>query len=905
MTSTLWTVLALSIVVLLAFNSTSGAVAEEGGYYISSVPNCADSNFWRGRDQDSHTTTANDARWSLFRDGDFMIQGILPLASETTSCKIIEKLGLLSVFAMQFAIDKINNDSVILPGYQLGYQIDNACYSIPTVMARGIETVSQYRPQSVCKTTRTCTTVSQNAQQSLRPITAVIGTQSSYTSIPLASLLAMYEIPHVSPAASSRLLSKKSLYSSFLRTTPSDIDQALVISDMLVHFKWSYVYAIGSDDNYGKLGISTMKEYSVTMGFCIVGEDYITNMQKDMESQAKLIALRLKQLPNAVVIVVFAYDNQIRLIMIEVQKLGLKRVWVMSDAFDLFSANKAGIKESSLRGIFRASPMNRLIPGFKEYIRKKIEREAQCNRFLQIYMQQQFHCVINDSAVSCPTRTLDSMASDITSYSNFVFGHIVDALDATANALRSTLREMCNFTTAQCVKRDCPPYKDVNPEMLTKQLFAVNFTTFYNTTFVFNKDGDPMNSHYYIDNVQKVKSGYQFVNVGLWDLTKRLKIHDGDIHWPTWWTHDDNVNNLPPRSTCNADCIPGEYVAAKTECCWSCQACKTNYVSAISNAPNCTKCPDGFSANKLGTECKKNILTILTPSTPAGISIIIINSLGILFTAALYIGYHAHLKPYIKLLPQHHYMALVQLILCFVYGNLLMLDRSEDYCNVTGILSSLLFSGFGVLLMAKTHFFIKYVRRFIQPIFRASFTWSHCITMTVLMLVHVTIIAVCFVKQPLVMNYKVKETGEILLNCYNNMNVFQFIAVLCYPLFYFIIATILAFRERGNEQCHSDAKYLNFTAIAMCIVVVAFLPTFRFVSGIYKSIVLAFAFDVFAFTYIGCLRIPRLYRVMKSTINGAESAINGAELTTNGAESTADGVELTKKHSNDLAKTDT
>lgn len=51
----------------------------------------------------------------------------------------------------------------------------------------------------------------------------------------------------------------------------------------------------------------------------------------------------------------------------------------------------------------------------------------------------------------------------------------------------------------------------------------------------------------------------------------------------------------------------------------------------------------------------------------------------------------------------------------------------------------------------------------------------------------------------------------------------------------------------------------------------AFLPTFKYVIGEYRAIVMAFTIDVFAFTYMVCMILPKVYVGIVRNIKGKDT----------------------------------
>ena len=267
-------------------------------------------------------------RRSLLRDGDFIIQRMMRF---TEGCKNNSKIlltGLLSMIAMQFAMDKAQTDPRLLPGIRLGYQFDDTCTNLPATVARGLEIVSLQRSFSNCRADfLECE--NGNGKATVKPVTAVVGTAYSFTSIPFASLLGLYHIPQISYYATSRLLSKKNLYKSFFRTIPSDDNQVLAMLDILQKFNWNYVFAVGSDDNYGKLEINKLKQHAPGRKIGIAQDVYVPFSLNGAKAKAKEIAKKLKEYKKAKVVILFTYfQGQGEYILEEARNMGIYRLWL-------------------------------------------------------------------------------------------------------------------------------------------------------------------------------------------------------------------------------------------------------------------------------------------------------------------------------------------------------------------------------------------------------------------------------------------------------------------------------------------------------------------------------------------------------------------------------------------------
>ena len=241
------------------------------------------------------------------------------------ACSLVSKEGVIRAFAMRYALDKFNNEEEYTRFAKIGLQIDDVCKQLPTTMARGIEVIYFHRPKSVCRADfLKCDATPVSGNVEIQRASALIGTAMSFTTIPLASLMSLYSIPQVSPGATSRLLSKKNLYKSFFRTIPSDTNQVRAMLAVFKRFGWNYIFAVGSDDDYGKLGVSELKQEAAKMEICIPRDEYVPFQSDKTKDKVKSVVEKIKKEERAKVVVLFLYAEGLGdKILEEAQKQGI------------------------------------------------------------------------------------------------------------------------------------------------------------------------------------------------------------------------------------------------------------------------------------------------------------------------------------------------------------------------------------------------------------------------------------------------------------------------------------------------------------------------------------------------------------------------------------------------------
>ena len=152
--------------------------------------------------------------------------------------------GLKEFAAMLFAVDRINADQTILPNINLGVQVFDTCEMENIAMDRVLKefVLGASSDHSSC------------SSELQRPVVGVVGPPTSVAAVHVAKALAIFKIPLISYSATSPVLSDKSDYEYFSRTTPSDVFQTQVMAELLEYFNWSYVSVVYTDEPYGRSG---------------------------------------------------------------------------------------------------------------------------------------------------------------------------------------------------------------------------------------------------------------------------------------------------------------------------------------------------------------------------------------------------------------------------------------------------------------------------------------------------------------------------------------------------------------------------------------------------------------------------------------------------------------------------
>jgi hypothetical protein len=165
-------------------------------------------------------------------------------------CEIFYPPGLGQVEAIVYTIDEINKNDSILPNFTLGYDVRDFCldtiiaakhtyqFAIATNMnCKTVKCISDYQCICFFNESSVHEEVSGKNYSTNYPVVGVVGALLSRVAIPLANFFQAVKIPLIDWSATSEELSS-SIYESFFRTVPSDVNQAKAFADIIDHFGW-------------------------------------------------------------------------------------------------------------------------------------------------------------------------------------------------------------------------------------------------------------------------------------------------------------------------------------------------------------------------------------------------------------------------------------------------------------------------------------------------------------------------------------------------------------------------------------------------------------------------------------------------------------------------------------------
>ncbi|XP_017933325.2 G-protein coupled receptor family C group 6 member A isoform X3 [Manacus vitellinus] len=224
--------------------------------------------------------------------GDIVIGGLFAVHSEMLhpedpikpviqNCAGFEIQVFLQTLAMIHAIETINN-STLLSGVTLGYEIYDTCAEVTKAMASALRFLSKFNSSEDAVEFK-C-----NYSNYIPRIKAVVGASYSEVSMAVSRLLALQLIPQVSPASSAEILSDKIRFPSFFRTIPSDFHQTRAMTRLICESGWNWIGVIATDDDNGRFALESFGVQAMVNNVCIAFKEMLPAYLSDSTFHTKV-----------------------------------------------------------------------------------------------------------------------------------------------------------------------------------------------------------------------------------------------------------------------------------------------------------------------------------------------------------------------------------------------------------------------------------------------------------------------------------------------------------------------------------------------------------------------------------------------------------------------------------------
>uniref|UniRef100_A0A670K7Y4 G-protein coupled receptors family 3 profile domain-containing protein n=1 Tax=Podarcis muralis TaxID=64176 RepID=A0A670K7Y4_PODMU len=741
------------------------------------------------------------------------------------------------ILALAFAVKEINENSQILPNTSLGFHIYDSYFNAKNTYHATMQLMSSKEkivPNYIC-----------DIQNKL---IAIVGGLDPLISHYIATVLDIYKIPQVDCVDVSIFM----------------WNHAGILT-LLLHFKWTWIGILTSNDEYGERFVQTVFPVFSRKGICFAFIErsnkftIVTEMYDKLHEGAKINDRIIDSKANVVIangesyLIVYLrwlpYASE--------RECTINKVWILTAQIELTSMVFQRTWDTDIvHGVLSFSIHSSDLPGFKTFIESKSPSFKTGDGFIRDFWQQAFGCVFPsvdgdkvDGDICTGKEKLESLPG--TFFEMSLTGHsysIYNAVYAVAHALHSMSSSRLNHQSD--VNGLLPPREDV---------YKISF-----------------------DQNGELVTGFDIIN---WIISSNQSFHRVKVGRMDPQGSPDQVftinKDVQPLSVCSESCYPGsskKVKEGKPFCCYDCIPCPEGKFSDQKDMNACSTCTAKTYPSKTRDFCIPKFISFLSYKEPLGISLAFFALFFCLITVlVLGIFLKHHNTPIVKANNRNlAYTLLISILLCFLSALLFIGHPNQVLCLLRQTTFGMIFSVAVSCVLAKTTTVVlafmatkpgSRMRKWVGRRLASAIVLSCS-------LIQAGICTVWLVTSPPFPDVDMHSvTEEIILEC-NEGSMTMFYCVLGYISFLAIISFVVAFFARKLPNSFNEAKFITFSMLVFCSVWLSFIPSYLSSKGKYMVAVEIFSILASSTGLLGCIFLPKCYIiVLRPELNNREQLI--------------------------------
>ena len=579
------------------------------------------------------------------------------------------KTGPSNPEAFVYAINQVNSRLDLLPNITLGFIIIDNCYQDLAGLASSLYLVPDpddpnYFPDDEFITCEA-------GYRRFRNVVGTVGPGSSKVAVMTAGLFSLFNIPMLLTTATSDDLSDKSRFPYSLRLVPPDKFQADAMTDLLLHFNWTYVSLLYEEGSYGENGAKQIQKKAKEKGICLAFTYMFPNDIKKTHIIEAVDGMIIHRKARIIITFMTDYIYEIAHELSNRGEVGYF-VWMGSDSFSWNGKDYINIFDGAFAVRF---PLKSESPEFMNYY-NSLTPQTSYNPWLRRIWESEHNCEWGTLGnMSCDP--LKNMSLDMRIPSKNVRVRNIDGVSVFAEALHSLIEKRCPAAFEdKSLLRSC-----VKGALLLGELLNTSTEGFLGP-IRFDDKGDFLGSFEFVQ-FQWTPNNVKRVVGAVWNrLAGTLNVSMERLRWFSY-LDDANISNTLPESVCSRPCGTKEYYIQKElPCCWDCRRCRDNEI-LIGNKTGCKVCelltwPDDESA----TTCSPIEPTVLQWNQPLTLTLGTLAAIGIIFCLTTSLIFIWNKSAKIVKASSYQLMALILMgiLVAFVTAIILLLRPSLISC---------------------------------------------------------------------------------------------------------------------------------------------------------------------------------------------------------------------------------
>ncbi|KAM9039865.1 vomeronasal type-2 receptor 26-like [Sarcophilus harrisii] len=823
-----------------------------------------------GREQGTPCCLKRTFSPTYYRDGDLVVGGFFPLFIHKVSTFKYWKMfwfhpqnnikdsqwlpkNYYQVLAFMFAVKEINRNPSLLPNITLGFHIYNAYHSDERTLESSLMWLSgqgQTIPNYSCEKGKSV---------------VVIGGATSHLTVSMGSLLELYKFPQISYGLFDPLLSDPLQFPSVYQMALTDTSLVHGMVRLMLHFKWTWVGLVASDDSRGEKFLRNLQEEMARNDVCVAFiEKIITGQSLNIGLYQSFVSRILYS--TAKVIVISGDTNSLLSLMFTPDPyIFVRRVWITTSHWDI--DKKPGyIYFDNFHGALIFSDQTSKIPGFKHFLKTIHPAKYPEDLFLKNFWNSAFGCTYKhgeaDEGVCSPNASLDTLRL---SYLDITMSDQSYTVYKAVYAVAWALHEMF-FVKSEMESNIDGDKRVFHPWKLHPFLKNLQFNDSAGNLVVLDKKRNSVANYDILNYVIFGNDTEVLVKVGEFipqaPLGQDFIIQEKAVVWST-------EQRKPPQSRCSIICGPGLQMKAqegKPRCCFDCTPCPEGHISNQTDADRCVKCPEDQHPNQERNQCLSKVVTFLAYEEPLGMALASVAAgLSLLTALVLWVFVRHKNTPIVRANNRDlSYIFLISLILCFLCSLLFIGRPTAAHCLLRQTTFGVMFTVAVSSVLAKT-IIVVLAFRATRPGSRGRKWMGSRAPISVILfctLIQGMLCGVWLLLSPPFLEADTHSDHEhIILGC-NEGSLIAFYFVLGYIGVLALASFAMAFFVRNLPDTFNEAKFITFSMLVFCSVWVSFLPTYQSTKGKMMAAMEIFSILSSSTGLLGCIFIPKCYVIL-------------------------------------------
>ncbi|XP_078524855.1 extracellular calcium-sensing receptor-like [Lissotriton helveticus] len=680
----------------------------------------------------------------------------------------------------------------------------------------------------------------------------------------------------ISYFSTSPFLSDRQHFPSFFRTIPSDDYQAQGLAQLVIHFGWTWVGIVATDNDYGQQGVQILQQELVKTGACVAFTEYIMNIYAEKNAQ---LIVKVISRTSANAIILFSSDNLLIPLMDELVRQNMTgKTWIASEAWSTSPLLSVERYSGILSGSIGFAIHSGAIPGFKEHFTSIHPSMSPEDIFMKEFWENNFNCKWQDEGPPQITWNystkycLENEQMDISKsfYGDLFVPRVTHNIYSAVYALALALHDLhsCRIGQGPFYHGTCADILAFQPWQLLHYVRNVRSQKEVGSELIFDVGGNPQTQYDIVNWQPGIDGTLKQVIVGSFKgnapARSRFLLNTSTMLWNT-------QENQVPLSLCTPSCAPGtRKMASEGEpaCCFLCVPCPQGEISNQTDSTECFKCPWDQWPNVKQDQCIPRTIEVLSYEEPLGLSLAATTIFASLFPlAVLALFIHQRDTPIVKANNRSlSYLLLLSLTLCFLCSLTFIGHPTPEKCLLRQAMFGIIFALCVSCILAKTIMVViafnatkpnSDLRKWVGP--KLSYT-----IISVCTLLQVFLCVIWMIFKPPFKEYDINvNPGQIIVQC-NEGSPIAFWCMLGYLALLASMSFIVAFLARNLPSNFNDAKSITFSMLAFLSVWLSFIPAYLSTKGKYMVAMEIFAILSSAFALLFCIFITKCYMILLS-----------------------------------------